>query len=103
MAMEYVGKGITINAVSPGYIDTDIVDMLGECVDTGTEYVDSENGNIDTNSNTKNIEKLGIPMGRLGKPDEVAHLVEFLALNPAGNYITGQNYVIDGGMSLGKI
>lgn len=80
MAIEYAAKGININAVSPGYIATDMMN----------------------NVNADSIQNLDIPVGRLGSPDEVANLVAFLSLDSAGNYITGQNFVIDGGVTLGK-
>ena len=43
----------------------------------------------------------GIPLGRLGQPEEVAGMVKFLALDPAADYITGHNFNVDGGIAIG--
>ncbi|CAK8567200.1 unnamed protein product [Lathyrus sativus] len=78
VAKEYSSRGITVNAVAPGFIASDMTAKLG-----------------------KDIEKKileAIPLGRYGQPEEVAGLVEFLALNQASSYITGQVFTIDGGM-----
>lgn len=78
VAREYAGRNIKCNAICPGYIETDMTDVLG---DTIKEKI------------------LGtIPLNRLGKPAEVAGLVRFLALDDAAEYITGQTIPIDGGM-----
>jgi len=74
-AAEFASRGITVNAVAPGFIATDM-----------TEGLDPEP-----------ILK-AIPLGRLGQPEEVAGAVRFLAADPAAAYITGQVLQVDGGM-----
>lgn len=75
VAKELAARGITVNAVAPGFITTDMT------------------------SNVKSEEILKfIPLGRYGQPEEVAGLVRFLAADPAAAYITGQVFNIDGGM-----
>ncbi|CAH1414719.1 unnamed protein product [Lactuca virosa] len=78
VAKEYSNRGINVNAVAPGFISTDIIANLGEDI-------------------KKKLLKT-IPLGRYGQPEEVAGLVEFLALNPTAAYMTGQVITIDGGM-----
>lgn len=78
VAKEYSSRNINVNAVAPGFIASDMTAKLGE----GMEK--------------KILET--IPLGRYGQPEEVAGLVEFLALNPAAGYMTGQVLTIDGGM-----
>ena len=77
MAKELGSRNITVNAVAPGYITTDITNEL--------------------NDEVKEQLKSSIPLGRLGTPDDVANLVCFLASDEAG-YITGQTFNVDGGM-----
>ena len=77
MAKELGSRNITVNAVAPGYITTDMTDEL--------------------NDDVKEKMKSSIPLGRLGTPDDVANLVCFLASDDAG-YITGQTFNVDGGM-----
>ena len=77
LAKEFAGKGITVNAVAPGFIETDMVKSVpGEVLE-------------------KII--LKIPLGRLGKPSEVAGTVAFLA-SQDGDYITGQVIDLNGGL-----
>jgi 3-oxoacyl-[acyl-carrier protein] reductase len=79
IAKEVGSRGITVNAVAPGFIATDMTDALGEAVTTGvTEQ---------------------ISLGRLGRPEEVAAVVRYLASDDA-SYITGQTIVVDGGLAL---
>jgi acetoacetyl-CoA reductase len=77
MALETASKGITVNTVTPGYISTDMTAGVP--------------GNV--------MDKLiaRIPVGRLGEPNEVARVVEFLA-DPESGYITGQVYPVNGGL-----
>ena len=77
MAKELGSRNITVNAVAPGYITTDMTNEL--------------------NDEVKEQLKSSIPLGRLGTPDDVANLVSFLASDEAG-YITGQTFNVDGGM-----
>jgi NAD(P)-dependent dehydrogenase (short-subunit alcohol dehydrogenase family) len=79
LALESANKGITVNCVAPGFIATDMVASLPEHV-LG-----------------KVLEQ--IPAGRLGEPDEVARVVEFLA-DPDSRYITGAVYSINGGLNM---
>ena len=77
LAQETARKGITVNSVAPGYISTDMVAAVPE------------------EALAKVVAK--IPVGRLGEPDEVARVVEFLA-DPDSAYITGQVYAVNGGL-----
>lgn len=76
VAKEMAARGVTVNAVAPGFIKTDMTEDL---------------------SNTEDILKY-IPLGRYGEAEEVAGLIRFLAADPAAAYITGQVLTIDGGM-----
>jgi acetoacetyl-CoA reductase len=76
LAQETAGKGITVHFVAPGYISSEMVQAVPQ------EALD------------KVIAK--IPVGRLGEPDEIAHVVEFLA-DPDSTRITGQVYSVNGG------
>ncbi len=75
IAKELASRGITANAVAPGFISTDMTENL----------------------KADDILKF-IPLGRYGTAEEVAGLVKFLAADPAAAYITGQTFNVDGGM-----
>ena len=76
-AKELASRGITVNAIAPGFIRTDMTDVLSDKVKEET---------------LKNI-----PMGKFGEPEDVAKAAAFLASSEAG-YITGQVLCVDGGM-----
>lgn len=77
LAREVARKGITVNAIAPGFIDTD---MLKDMPQAALDAV-----------------KATIPLGRLGRPEEVGVAVTFLA-SPMASYITGQVVPVNGGM-----
>ena len=79
VARELASRGITVNAVTPGFVDTDMTDALS---DSAKENLISQ-----------------IPLGRTGKPQDIANAVLFLASDAAG-YITGQVLSVDGGMAI---
>jgi acetoacetyl-CoA reductase len=79
LAQEVVRKGVTVNTVSPGYVETDMVMAIRQ--EIRDQIVAS------------------IPMGRLAKPQEIAAVVAFLASEEAG-YITGANISVNGGMHM---
>jgi acetoacetyl-CoA reductase len=79
LAQEVVRKGVTVNTVSPGYVETDMVMAIRP--EIRDQIVAS------------------IPMGRLAKPEEIAAVVAFLASEEAG-YITGANISVNGGMHM---
>lgn len=79
VAREFASRGIRVNAVAPGYIFTDMTGTLPE--------------------GTQNEILKGIPLGRIGQPEDVAKAVRFLA-SPEASYITGQTLSVDGGMAM---
>jgi 3-oxoacyl-[acyl-carrier protein] reductase len=79
VARELGSRGVTVNAVAPGFIETQMTDLIsGELRD-------------------KTLER--IPLGRLGTPEDVGAVVAFLASDEA-EYITGQTLTVDGGMTV---
>jgi NAD(P)-dependent dehydrogenase (short-subunit alcohol dehydrogenase family) len=81
MAREWARYGVTVNAVAPGYIETDLT----------KDYLDKDNHRAD-------LESL-VPAERLGRPEEVADAITFLASDRA-RFITGQILYVDGGRVL---
>jgi acetoacetyl-CoA reductase len=79
LAQEVVRKGVTVNTVSPGYVETDMVMAIRKEV---RDQIVAQ-----------------IPMGRLAKPEEIAAVVAFLSSEEAG-YITGANISVNGGMHM---
>lgn len=79
LAREFAGRNITVNAVAPGFITTDMTDKL--------------------NLEQKEAIAKVIPLGRMGAVDDIAAMVDFLCSEKAG-YITGQVFSVDGGMSM---
>ena len=78
-AKELASRGVTVNAIAPGFIETDMTDVLSERVKENTAKM--------------------IPMGSFGKPEDIAKTAAFLASDGA-RYITGQILSVDGGMSM---
>ena len=77
IARELAPRGITVNAIAPGFIETDMTAVLDDKV---------------------REEVLGrVPLGRFGSSDDIAHAADFLAMEPTG-YVTGQVLTVDGGM-----
>ena len=81
VAREMASRGITVNAVAPGFIETDMTAKLGEDIQTSL--------------------MAQIPLQRLGQPDDIANMVRFLCSDEA-SYITGQTIHVDGGMYMGS-
>ncbi|MCY6353702.1 3-oxoacyl-[acyl-carrier-protein] reductase [Clostridium sp. ZS2-4] len=78
-AKEIASRGITVNAIAPGFIQTDMTDVLSDKV--------------------KETIMTSIPLKKLGEPEDVAETTAFLA-SPAAKYITGQVISVDGGMHM---
>ncbi len=79
LALEVAHRGITVNVVSPGFIETDLIDFMeGEQIDEVIRRV---------------------PVGRLGRPDEIARAVSFLLDEDAG-FITGTELAVNGGLDM---
>ena len=78
LAKEVAGKGIRVNAIAPGYVDTDMINT------------------IDIKNNSSYLEK--IPLKRVATPDEIASVVLFL-LSDGASYITGTTIEVDGGLT----
>lgn len=79
VARELASRGITVNAIAPGFIETEMTEVLSDAV--------------------KEASVAQIPLGRFGKPEDIAKTAAFLASDSAG-YITGQVIQVDGGMAI---
>jgi 3-oxoacyl-[acyl-carrier protein] reductase len=80
LARELGSRGITVNCVAPGFIETDMTKVLSEAQTAAL--------------------KAQIPLGRLGQASDIAHAVAFLA-SPQAGYITGTEMHVNGGMFMG--
>jgi acetoacetyl-CoA reductase len=81
LALEVAKRGVTVNTVSPGYLDTTMIASVPDDV-----------------MKTRILPQ--IPIGRLGRPDEIAALVAFICSDDAA-FITGADLAINGGMHMG--
>jgi 3-oxoacyl-[acyl-carrier protein] reductase len=79
LAKEYAARNIRVNAIAPGFIDTEMTDVLSE--EIKQDILDK------------------IPLHTLGRPEDIANMVNFLASDQA-KYITGQVIAVDGGMTM---
>lgn len=79
VAREMASRGITANSVAPGFVETDITSGLNDTI--------------------RQAALAAIPLGRWAQPEEIAHMVAFLASDAAA-YITGQTLAVDGGMTM---
>jgi 3-oxoacyl-[acyl-carrier protein] reductase len=82
LAVELASRGVTVNAIAPGFIETDM-----------SAAVRNKAGDL--------IKKV-IPMKRLGQPQDIARVALFLACEES-SYLTGQVITVDGGLSLGAV
>ena len=85
-AVELAGKGIRVNSVNPGVIDTDFFINSGMSAKASETYVKEKSKKIH-------------PLGRCGRPEEVAKTITFLASTDA-SFICGQTLAVDGGRSV---
>jgi meso-butanediol dehydrogenase/(S,S)-butanediol dehydrogenase/diacetyl reductase len=78
MAIDYAGEGVRVNSVSPGLVATTLTSAMPPPIWEAYEAT--------------------VPMKRAAQPEEIAEVICFLA-SKAASYVTGQNYVIDGGLT----
>ena len=83
LAVEWAAGGVRVNAVAPGYFETDTTQGMRD------------------NEGLSSALLKTIPMGRFGKPSEIGGLIVFLASDEA-SYVTGQSFAIDGGFGAGR-
>ncbi|HYB90967.1 MAG TPA: SDR family NAD(P)-dependent oxidoreductase [Candidatus Binataceae bacterium] len=83
LAIEWSRRGVRVNGIAPGFITTDLTKGVRK------------------NPAIRDSILRGVPLGRFGSPEEVAALIVYL-VSDASSYVTGQSFVIDGGMGLGR-
>ena len=89
VAMELGPQGVRVNAVLPGAVDTKM--LRGDMVDRGTSREGVTDPLADIAART--------PLGRIGRPEEIASVVLFLADNDRSSFVTGQGWIVDGGVT----
>lgn len=83
MALDYAGQGIRVNCICPGFVETPLIDAILRDADRAARLAAIH------------------PLGRLGKPEDIANMAAFLASEEA-SWITGQAFAVDGGLSAGN-
>lgn len=84
LAVEWAAFGIRVNAVSPWFTETPLTEVLAKNQEKITKVIESP------------------PLNRIAQPEEMANVIGFLAME-ASSYITGQNIIVDGGMSINAL
>ena len=79
LAQELAGRGVTVNVIAPGFIETDMTSSLG--------------------ADVQDAMRKQIPLARFGRPEDIAQATVFLC-SDAASYVTGQTLVVDGGMTM---
>ena len=83
LGMELVRQGVTVNAIAPGPIETEFFAQVNQASDERTQAL-----------------LAGIPLGRMGRPEEVAHAVAYF-LDERCGFVTGQTHFVCGGITIG--